>query len=92
MTTSTPKVKTPPPWVTDPSIRLIACIDGPLQNQWFFESEWTERVAAAQRMLALGQRRSATLDYVQDGVTPHPEWPLLAQGAAMYHRPTGRRS
>lgn len=88
--TTAPKEKTPPPWATDPMTLLVACIDGPLQDQWFFKADWDERVSAARHMADRSQRRSPTLDYVQDGVVPHPEWPALAQGTAMYHRPERR--
>lgn len=86
MSTRTPKIETPPPWATDPTTRLIACMDGPLVNQWFFLAEWQERVSAAKNMLALGQRRSPVLDYAPDGATAtHPKWPM-ASGTAMRHR------
>lgn len=85
-TTKAEKAKSPPPWATD-GTRLIACLDGPLVNQWFFLADWQERVSAAKHMLALGQRRSPVLDYAPDGTTAtHPEW-RIASGTAMHYRP-----
>lgn len=88
--TTTPKVKTPPPWATDPKTRLVGCFDGPYVNQWFFLEEWQGRITAAKNMLALGQRRSAVLDYVENGTMQHPEWEMT-QGAKMVHRPEAKR-
>lgn len=85
-TTKPEKIKTPPPWATDARTRLVACFDGPYVNQWFFLAERQERITAARNMLALGQRRSPVLDYVEDGTMQHPEW-AMAQGARMVHRP-----
>lgn len=87
-----PKEKAPPPWATDPTTRLVACIDGPLRDQWFLQKDWDERVDAARYMTERSERRSPVLDYVEDGVVPHPEWSALAQGAAMYFRQKGGRS
>jgi hypothetical protein len=87
---STPKPPPPPPsWATD-GTQLIACLDGPLVNQWFFLAQWQERVSAAKNMAALGQRRSPVLDYAPDGTTvAHPQWPM-AHGSAMRSRRGGR--
>lgn len=74
----------PPTWLGKP---LVACVDGPMINQWFFVPDWEGRLTAARHMLDRDQPRSPVLDYVEDATIPHPQWGDAAPGRAMYYRP-----
>jgi hypothetical protein len=65
---------------------LVACVDGPMQGQWYFLTDWDERVESAKYMAVRGQRRSVCLDYEAAGAPiPHPDEPL-AMGTPLTYR------
>jgi len=77
-------------WVHEP---LVACVDGPMVNQWFTQKDWDARLDAARYMIARGGRRSPALDYVADRARPaitNPE-DHAASGTVLCYRP-GRKS
>ena len=70
-------------WTAQP---LVACVDGPMVGQWYFQTDWDERVAAADYMAAKGERRQACLDYVVgSGMVEHPDQP--AKGTPLRYKP-----
>jgi hypothetical protein len=67
--------------------KLVACLDGPLVNQWFYLDEWHERRATEERMHHTPET-GAALGYVPvRGETvqhPHPELPHITAHALAY--------
>ncbi len=72
-----------PDWT---ALALVACVDGPMAGQWYFETEWNDRLDAARYMAGKGQRRAVCLDYVDSGNrVQHPDQP--ADGRALRYQP-----
>ena len=69
-----------------PTEPLVACVDGPMQGQWYYEREWAARVESAAYMVARGQRRTACLDYGRGTKrVPHPSG--VGDGLALHYQP-----
>jgi hypothetical protein len=84
---SKPARKKPDYPVIPEDAELVACLDGPLVNQWFYLAEWHERRAAEERMRHTPYS-GAALGYVpvRDEMVDHPSHPT-AKAHALAYRP-----
>jgi hypothetical protein len=64
---------------------LVACLDGPLVNQWFYLDQWHERRAAEERMNRTPYT-GAALGYapVRGETIDHPSHPTATAHALAY--------
>jgi hypothetical protein len=77
------KPKEPPRIPAD--AELVACLDGPMVNQWFYLPEWQERREAELRMNRT-PATGAALGYVpvRGETIPHPTHPTAVAHALAY--------
>jgi hypothetical protein len=81
--TAKSRSKAPPKWIHED---LVACLDGPLINQWFTAEDWAARVEAARYILeARGARRQPCLDYeMTSRRVRHPDQEMATGGVLAY--------